>query len=224
MQGHAGSGPQAAADRDPGRVLQRRCAALARARTPPPTAAFMRRRRPLARVPPGTLHSGGLPSCMVAAAAARRAAACSRGLQQKPPNRPQPPDAAPAPTRADPAALTPLYEHLCTELGLPKDESKAAAMRATNEQRLKELEDKAKDAEENLGETEVRDALHARAEYLGRIGDREAAAKAYAETEEKTASGGAKADMVFSQIRCVCEGWAGIGGGVGRCVAQCFGE
>lgn len=96
-------------------------------------------------------------------------------------------------------------------------------MRATNEQRLKELEDKAKDAEENLGETEVRDALHARAEYLGRIGDREAAAKAYAETEEKTASGGAKADMVFSQIRCVCEGLAGIGGGVGRCVAQCFG-
>ncbi|KAI8462724.1 MAG: 26S proteasome subunit RPN7-domain-containing protein [Monoraphidium minutum] len=98
-------------------------------------------------------------------------------------------------------ALAPLYEHLCAELGLPKDERKLAEMRAANEKQLAELEAKAKDAEENLGETEVRDATHARAEYLGRIGDREGAAKAYGETEEKTASGGAKADMVFSQIR-----------------------
>ncbi|GBF97604.1 26S proteasome non-ATPase regulatory subunit 6 [Raphidocelis subcapitata] len=98
-------------------------------------------------------------------------------------------------------ALTPLYEHLCTDLGLPKDEKKVAEMRAINEAKLAELEAKFKDAEENLGETEVRDALHARAEYLGRIGDRAGAAKAYGETEERTASGGAKADMVFSQIR-----------------------
>lgn len=69
-------------------------ALCARACAPSPTAAFMRR-RPLTRVPPGTLHSWGLPACMVAAAAARRDAACSSGLQ-KPPNRPQPPDAAPA--------------------------------------------------------------------------------------------------------------------------------
>lgn len=59
------------------------------------------------------------------------------------------------------------------------------------------------DAEENLGETEVRDALFAKANFLGNIGDRDAAAKAYKETEDKTASGGSKADMVFSQIRCV---------------------
>jgi len=58
------------------------------------------------------------------------------------------------------------------------------------------------DAEENLGETEVRDALHAKATFLGKIGDREAAAKAFKDTEDKTASGGSKADMVFSQIRC----------------------
>jgi 26S proteasome regulatory subunit N7 len=57
------------------------------------------------------------------------------------------------------------------------------------------------DAEENLGETEVRDALHAKANFLGKVGDREAAATAYKETEDKTASGGSKADMVFSQIR-----------------------
>ena len=57
------------------------------------------------------------------------------------------------------------------------------------------------DAEENLGETEVRDALHAKATFLAKIGDREAAAAAYKDTEDKTASGGSKADMVFSQIR-----------------------
>lgn len=58
------------------------------------------------------------------------------------------------------------------------------------------------DAEENLGETEVRDAMHAKATFLGKVGDREAAAAAFKETEDKTASGGSKADMVFSQIRC----------------------
>jgi 26S proteasome regulatory subunit N7 len=57
------------------------------------------------------------------------------------------------------------------------------------------------DAEENLGETEVRDALHAKAAFLGSIGDREAAAAAYKDTEDKTASGAGKADMVFAQIR-----------------------
>jgi 26S proteasome regulatory subunit N7 len=119
------------------------------------------------------------------------------------PNRPSPvpsPHTAP-PARTPAAALAPLYEHVCSELGLPKDEAKLAEMRSANTQRLAELEAKLKDAEENLGETEVRDALHARAEYLGSIGDREGATKAYTETEEKTASGGAKADIVFSQIR-----------------------
>ena len=55
--------------------------------------------------------------------------------------------------------------------------------------------------EENLGETEIRDALHAKARFLGDIGDRDAATAAFKATEEKTAIGGSKADMVFSQIR-----------------------
>lgn len=45
--------------------------------------------------------------------------------------------------------------------------------------------------------------MHAKANFLGKVGDREAAAAAYKETEDKTASGGSKADMVFSQIRWV---------------------
>ena len=63
------------------------------------------------------------------------------------------------PPPARPPALTPLYEHLCGELGLPKDESKVASMRAVNEAKLAELAAKVTDAEENLGETEVRRRL-----------------------------------------------------------------
>eukprot|EP00878_Enallax_costatus_P019958 GHUV01021074.1.p1 GENE.GHUV01021074.1~~GHUV01021074.1.p1 ORF type:complete len:357 (+),score=103.98 GHUV01021074.1:261-1331(+) len=97
--------------------------------------------------------------------------------------------------------LAPYYEHICGELGWQIDQGKLSDMQSSNAKQLQELEDKIKDAEGNLGETEVRDALHAKAVFLGNIGDRDAAAKAFAATEEKTASGGSKADMVFSQIR-----------------------
>lgn len=101
------------------------------------------------------------------------------------------------------ADLAPLYQHLCSELGWTLDSSKLAEMQAANTLKLAELDDKQKDAEENLGETEVRDVMLARAEYLGSIGDREAASQAFDAVEKKTASGGNKVDLLFSQIRCL---------------------
>jgi hypothetical protein len=74
-------------------------------------------------------------------------------------------------------------------------------MKGRNAAKLLELDEKIKDAEENLGETEVRDAVQAKADYYAQIGDREAAAKVYAETETKTASVATKTDLVFNQIR-----------------------
>jgi len=108
--------------------------------------------------------------------------------------------------------MAPFYEHICMQLGWPADATQLSSMKAANQKQLEELDAKVKDAEENLGETEVRDAMHAKAEYLGKIGDQEAAAKAYQETESKTASGGSKADMVFSQIRLAIlyEDWHGV--------------
>eukprot|EP00879_Flechtneria_rotunda_P004844 GHRR01005117.1.p1 GENE.GHRR01005117.1~~GHRR01005117.1.p1 ORF type:complete len:388 (+),score=142.07 GHRR01005117.1:202-1365(+) len=97
--------------------------------------------------------------------------------------------------------LAPYYQHICTELGWQVDQAKLSEMQSRNQKQLEELDAKFKDAEENLGETEVRDALHAKAEFYGRIGDRDAATKAYKDAEEKTASGASKADMVFSQVR-----------------------
>lgn len=108
--------------------------------------------------------------------------------------------------------LAAFYEHLCTELGWTPDQAKLTEMQNKNAKQLEELEAKIKDAEENLGETEVRDAWHAKATFLGKVGDREAAAAAFKETEDKTASGGSKADMVFSQIRLAIlyHDWLGV--------------
>lgn len=68
--------------------------------------------------------------------------------------------------------LTPLYEWVCNELKIDMDESLVVKMRAENVGKMTQLEEKVKDAEENLGETEVRDALVAKAEYLCNIGDK----------------------------------------------------
>lgn len=66
--------------------------------------------------------------------------------------------------------MAPLYEQVCAELGWTVDKAKFDAMTEVNEKTLKELEDKIKDAEENLGETEVREALLAKANYLCKLG------------------------------------------------------
>jgi 26S proteasome regulatory subunit N7 len=81
------------------------------------------------------------------------------------------------------------------------DTVKAASMREKNAARLKELDDKIADAETNMGEQEVKDALLAKAEHLALLGDREAATKAFEVTEAKTSGVGNKMDLVFSQIR-----------------------
>ncbi len=45
-------------------------------------------------------------------------------------------------------------------------------MKAENESELKKLDEAVEDAEKNLGETEVRDFMLKKAEYLSRIGDK----------------------------------------------------
>eukprot|EP00798_Chlamydomonas_sp_ICE-L_P025811 gene25811-11486_t len=97
--------------------------------------------------------------------------------------------------------LAPLYEWVCAQLSIPVDAARLATMKEKNAATLAELESKIKDAEENLGETEVRDALLAKANFLCSIGDRDAAVEAYAATEAKTAGSGNKVDLVFNKLR-----------------------
>ena len=68
--------------------------------------------------------------------------------------------------------MAPWYELLVSELKWKKDDGLLKSLKAANEAELKKLHDKLQDAETNLGETEVCDALLAKAQYLARIGDK----------------------------------------------------
>lgn len=119
--------------------------------------------------------------------------------------------------------MAPLYEELCAELGWDLDGAALERMRAANTAHLETLAEKIKDAEENLGETEVRDALLARADYLAEIGDRAAAAEAYTATEAKTAGAGPRMDLALSLLRLdISRGdWHAVKDGLDRAQTLC---
>lgn len=74
-------------------------------------------------------------------------------------------------------------------------------MEADLAKELEELDAKVKDAEENAGESEVREALLARAEFFARIFDAIKAQTAYGRTFKATIGIGQKIDIVLSLIR-----------------------
>lgn len=68
--------------------------------------------------------------------------------------------------------MAPYYEALCKELKWQADTDLVSKMKKANEEELKRLDDVLEDAEKSLGESEIRDAMMAKAEYLIRIGDK----------------------------------------------------
>merc|ERR1712048_575231 len=58
-----------------------------------------------------------------------------------------------------------------------------------------------KDAQENFGDIEVRDALLAKAEFFNRIGDKDKAVEAFGVAFEKTVGVGGKLDNILTVIR-----------------------
>jgi 26S proteasome regulatory subunit N7 len=68
--------------------------------------------------------------------------------------------------------MAPYYESLCKDLKWQLDTDLLNKMKKANEDELKRLDDVLEDAEKNLGESEIRDAMMARAEYLIRIGNK----------------------------------------------------
>jgi len=97
--------------------------------------------------------------------------------------------------------MAPFYKHVCQELKWKVDAKKLKEMEAENEKELKRLEEKMKDADENLGEIEQREAYLEKGEYLVQIGDKEGALSALRKAYEKTTMLGHKLDNVFLQIR-----------------------
>jgi 26S proteasome regulatory subunit N7 len=103
------------------------------------------------------------------------------------------------------------------------DPSLLARLQTKNKEELDKLEAKLEDAQTNLGETEISDALRAKALYLARIGDKvsalggcfvggigrltrvdsiqDAALKAHEVAIEKTAGLGSKIDLRLAIIR-----------------------
>lgn len=68
--------------------------------------------------------------------------------------------------------MAPFYESVCNDLGWTIDSTLLVKMKTKNEEDLKKLENNIEDAEQNLGESEVREALTAKAEYICKIGDK----------------------------------------------------
>lgn len=119
--------------------------------------------------------------------------------------------------------LAPTYEAVCAELGWTVDAAKLAAMQAVNATDLAALEVTIADAEENMGDIETRDARLAKADYLCKLGDRDAAVAAYKAAEAKTAGSGLKMDQVFSLLRLdIAYGrWPEVKAGIAKASALC---
>ncbi len=81
------------------------------------------------------------------------------------------------------------------------DDALEAKLKANNAARLEALSHAIKDAQDNLGETEVREALLQKAEYLCRIGAKDEAVTAFREAFDKTVSLGQRMDLTFNVIR-----------------------
>lgn len=95
----------------------------------------------------------------------------------------------------------PMYNDVALQLDWPKDTELTDRLSEDIEKHLSKLYEKLTDAKTNAGESEVREALLARAEFFASIYDRESAERAYAETMEATVGVGQKIDIVFALIR-----------------------
>lgn len=97
--------------------------------------------------------------------------------------------------------MAPLYSQVCKELRWPVDTKLLSTMEEKNKTKIVELNAAISDAEENLGESEAREALLKKAEFYAVIGDKEEAVEAVRKTAEKTVGLGNKMDLVFLNIR-----------------------
>jgi len=97
--------------------------------------------------------------------------------------------------------MGPFYKQCCKDLKWPENKELIAELSEANKKELQSLDAKIKDAETNQGESECREALLAKAEYLTKIGDKEEAISTIRKTIEKTVGLGNRMDMVFLLIR-----------------------
>ena len=90
----------------------------------------------------------------------------------------------------------PLYDMVCKDLKWSVDSGLMTAMKNSNKESMVKLDTAITDAEENFGESELRDALLKKSEFLAEIGDKDAAVEAVRKTAEKTVGLGNRMDLV----------------------------
>mmetsp|Transcript_15665 Transcript_15665/g.27469 ORF Transcript_15665/g.27469 Transcript_15665/m.27469 type:complete len:381 (+) Transcript_15665:97-1239(+) len=95
----------------------------------------------------------------------------------------------------------PLLHKVSKELNWERDSALEDSLQQTIDTKVKEMEDKLKDAEENLGESEVRDALNKLTDFYVQIWDREKAIQYCEKTLAATVGLGQKLDLIFGMIR-----------------------
>lgn len=97
--------------------------------------------------------------------------------------------------------MVPLYEYLVGKKVISLDLKVLDPMRVKNREEIKKLDEKIADAEENLGESEVREAHLAKSLFYIRIGDKWKALEQLKVTEKKTVAVGQKMDLVFYTLQ-----------------------
>lgn len=97
--------------------------------------------------------------------------------------------------------MAPYYSHCCTTFGWSQDAALLEELKQKNQDDVKAMDDKVADAEKNAGETEVRDALFAKAEYYSAIGDQENTFPALEVALKKTVGSGPKIDVLFAAVK-----------------------
>ncbi|KIK38738.1 hypothetical protein CY34DRAFT_809038 [Suillus luteus UH-Slu-Lm8-n1] len=97
--------------------------------------------------------------------------------------------------------MAPYYKLVTSAGALTSDPALLESMEKDNEEELKKLDERLAEAEKQEGESEISDALKARANHLTRIGDKEGAVAAQKLALEKTPGLGSRIDIVLTLIR-----------------------
>ncbi|OWZ21008.1 26S proteasome non-ATPase regulatory protein [Phytophthora megakarya] len=97
--------------------------------------------------------------------------------------------------------MAPFYRLVCAEFQWPVDAALEAQMSHKNAQELTQLDERMADAEQNLGDIEVLEALLAKARMFSRIGDKEKALEAFKVAGEKPQSINQKILVALHVIR-----------------------
>ncbi|TFK99290.1 PCI-domain-containing protein [Pterulicium gracile] len=100
-------------------------------------------------------------------------------------------------------SMTPYYRSITSAASpvLPLDQALLEEMEGKNSEEEEKLKERLEQAEKTEGETEIAEALRAKADFLTRVGDREAAVTAQKLALSKTPGLGSKIDIVLTLVR-----------------------